>query len=45
MNLVVREKVSARGELVEPRHIWIKGKFVATVESGNDLRSSILPLN
>jgi small-conductance mechanosensitive channel len=27
---------------VEPQHIWIKGKFVAPVESRNDLRSSIL---
>jgi len=27
---------------VEPQHIWIKGKFVAPVESRNELRSSIL---
>ncbi|MCJ7514582.1 MAG: mechanosensitive ion channel family protein [Dehalococcoidia bacterium] len=27
---------------VEPQHIWIKGKFVAPLESRNDLRSSIL---
>lgn len=26
---------------VEPQHIWIKGKFVAPLESRNDLRSSI----
>ena|GEM_PF-5345789 len=39
---MVKNKVSALGELVEPRHIWIKGKFVAPLESRNDLRSSIL---
>jgi small-conductance mechanosensitive channel len=27
---------------VEPQHIWIRGKFVAPLESRNDLRSSIL---
>lgn len=27
---------------VEPQYIWIKGKFVAPLESRNDLRSSIL---
>jgi len=27
---------------VEPQHIWLKGKFVAPLESRNDLRSSIL---
>ncbi len=27
---------------IEPQHIWIKGKFVAPLESRNDLRSSIL---
>ena len=27
---------------VEPQHIWIKGKFVAPLESRNDLRSNIL---
>jgi len=27
---------------VEPQHIWIKGKFVAPLESRNDLRSGIL---
>ena len=27
---------------VEPQHIWIKGKFVAPLQSRNDLRSKIL---